>query len=285
MPQDRPAVMNKEFLGLVPKAKELAQKHGINPALFLSLIQRESSGDQSKVSRKGALGLTQLLPVKADELGVDPTDPIQNMEGGARFLGQLLRKFKNREDLALAAYNAGPNRVRNGKVPQINETKKYIEAITGAKPYYESPYFPLTDQARHNAYGEGNINLFSRPLSKNPDGSSSTLYSMSGEDGGKEVLFPGVDAKGGGIISGSRAFDQYKDSGKHLGKFNSVPEADTYAENLHKDAEKGFYTPPLASSHKDVDPKQLGSVLNFMLTGEKDTLAPDKSYIQKLLEH
>ncbi len=112
-------------------ARDAARKYGIDPAMFLRLIQQESSFNPSAVSPKGAIGLGQLMPDTAQELGVDPTDPMQNLEGAAKYLSQQLKRFGSPE-LALAAYNAGPTRVaRLGRVPNIAETQNYVKTILG----------------------------------------------------------------------------------------------------------------------------------------------------------
>ena len=112
-------------------ARDAARKYGIDPDMFLRLIQQESRFRQDEVSPKGAIGLGQLMPATAKELGVDPTDPLQNLEGSARYLSQQLKRFGSPE-LALAAYNAGPTRVaRLGRVPNIAETQNYVKTILG----------------------------------------------------------------------------------------------------------------------------------------------------------
>ena len=99
--------------------------------MFLRLIQQESRFRPDEVSPKGAIGLGQLMPATAKELGVDPTDPMQNLEGAAKYLSQQLKRFGSPE-LALAAYNAGPTRVaRLGRVPNIAETQNYVKTILG----------------------------------------------------------------------------------------------------------------------------------------------------------
>lgn len=99
--------------------------------MFLRLIQQESSFRPDVVSPKGAIGLGQLMPATAKELGVDPTDPMQNLEGAAKYLSQQLKRFGD-PSLALAAYNAGPTRVANlGRVPNIAETQNYVKTILG----------------------------------------------------------------------------------------------------------------------------------------------------------
>ena len=112
-------------------ARDAARKYGIDPDMFLRLIQQESSFRPDVVSPKGAIGLGQLMPATAQELGVDPTDPMQNLEGAAKYLSQQLKRFGSPE-LALAAYNAGPTRVAKlGRVPNIAETQNYVKTILG----------------------------------------------------------------------------------------------------------------------------------------------------------
>ncbi|WP_375261330.1 lytic transglycosylase domain-containing protein [Palleronia sp.] len=112
-------------------ARMAARKHGIPEALFLNLVQRESAWDPAVVSHKGAIGLAQLMPDTARQMGVDPYDPTQNLEGGARYLAIQYRAFKDWR-LALAAYNAGPGAViEYGGIPPYAETTAYVTAILG----------------------------------------------------------------------------------------------------------------------------------------------------------
>ena len=112
-------------------AIDAARKYGIDPDMFVRLIQQESSFRPNVVSPKGAIGLGQLMPATAQELGVDPRDPLQNLEGAAKYFSQQLKRFGSPE-LALAAYNAGPTRVaRLGRVPNIAETQNYVKTILG----------------------------------------------------------------------------------------------------------------------------------------------------------
>lgn len=112
-------------------ARAAAIKHNIPENLFLRLVQQESGWNPEAVSHAGAIGLAQLMPDTAALLGVDPTDPKQNLEGGARYLRQQYNKFRSWK-LALAAYNAGPEAVAkyNG-VPPYKETEGYVKAIMG----------------------------------------------------------------------------------------------------------------------------------------------------------
>ncbi|MDW4497721.1 lytic transglycosylase domain-containing protein [Sulfitobacter sp. D35] len=112
-------------------AKKAARRHGIPEDLFLRLVHQESGWNPSAKSHKGALGLAQLMPATARQLRVDPHDPAQNLEGGARYLKRQYATFGNWR-LALAAYNAGPEAVRKyGGVPPYNETRNYVKIIWG----------------------------------------------------------------------------------------------------------------------------------------------------------
>lgn len=113
-------------------AKRAARKHGIPQDLFLRLIQQESAWKPQVVSHAGAIGLAQLMPGTARVLKVNPRDPKQNLEGGARYLKQMYRKFGSWR-LALAAYNAGPGAVeKHGGVPPYKETRNYVRKILGS---------------------------------------------------------------------------------------------------------------------------------------------------------
>lgn len=112
-----------------PAIAAAAEKVGLDPTLLAALVRHESDFDQDVVSHAGAIGLAQLMPGTAGGLGVDPHDPIQNLAGGARYLRDQLDRFGS-VDLALAAYNAGPNRVAQaGGVPRIAETTAYVRRV------------------------------------------------------------------------------------------------------------------------------------------------------------
>lgn len=106
---------------------DIAFEHDVDPSLVEALIMRESSGNPKARSPKGAMGLMQLMPSTAKEMGVTkPYDVNQNVKGGVKYLSQMLKEFENSET-ALAAYNAGPTRVKKGRTPR--ESKLYALQI------------------------------------------------------------------------------------------------------------------------------------------------------------
>ena len=116
---------------ILQMARATAEKYGIDPKLFESLIHQESNFNPTAQSSAGAQGLTQLMPKTAASLGVtDPFDPMQNLNGGAKYLSQLLKQFDGDTKLALAAYNAGPGAVRRaGGIPPFQETQDYVRKV------------------------------------------------------------------------------------------------------------------------------------------------------------
>jgi len=97
--------------------------------LYRANIEVESAYRQDAISSAGAIGLGQLMPATARDLGVDPRDPLQNLDGSARYLAMMLEAFGDPR-LALAAYNAGPDAVRqNGGIPPYRETQKHVARV------------------------------------------------------------------------------------------------------------------------------------------------------------
>jgi soluble lytic murein transglycosylase-like protein len=133
-PAPPPAVeAPKPVLTPAELADAAAAKYGIPPALIRSVMAQESANRTNAVSPKGAIGLMQLMPGTARDLGVDPNDPVQNVDGGARLLRDLLVKYDLRLWHALAAYNAGEGAVQkyNG-IPPYRETVNYVKRIDKA---------------------------------------------------------------------------------------------------------------------------------------------------------
>ena len=114
-----------------PLILEHAGRHGVNPDLVRGVIQAESAFNPNALSHKGAMGLMQLMPATASEYGVrNAYDPAQNISAGVAYLKSLLTRYSQNEELALAAYNAGPAAVKKyGAVPPYKETRNYIARI------------------------------------------------------------------------------------------------------------------------------------------------------------
>ncbi len=108
-----------------------ATRVGIDPALVLAVVEVESGEAPDAVSAKGAIGLMQVLPETAAEIGLpNAADPARNLEAGCRYLAALLDSFGGDVELALAAYNAGPGAVRHwGTVPPYRETRNFIARV------------------------------------------------------------------------------------------------------------------------------------------------------------
>ncbi len=113
----------------VDRFERVARAEGVDARLLRAMAWTESRGRMSAVSPKGALGIMQLMPATAAELGVDPLDRDANITGGARYLARMMSRFQN-VPLALAAYNAGPGAVRHwGGIPPYAETRSYVASI------------------------------------------------------------------------------------------------------------------------------------------------------------
>lgn len=131
------AAVSGEWVAHLPAAgqswaaeiESAAEKAGLDPRLLAAVVWQESGFRPDAVSRSGAIGLAQLMPGTAAGLDVDPWDPVQNLEGGARYLAWTIDEFGS-IDLGLAAYNAGPGRVREADgIPNIAETQAYVPRV------------------------------------------------------------------------------------------------------------------------------------------------------------
>jgi soluble lytic murein transglycosylase-like protein len=138
--------------------QKTAEKHHVDAKLVRAVISTESNWNASAVSRKGALGLMQLIPTTAQRLGVgNAFDPAQNVDAGVRYLGMLLERYNGDLSRTLAAYNAGPGAVdRFGGVPNFRETRNYVEKVT-------ANYF-RPDSARPGLIAPGFVPLAPPPI-------------------------------------------------------------------------------------------------------------------------
>jgi soluble lytic murein transglycosylase-like protein len=127
-------IESSPFAGPTPfeqRVITVATREGLDPALVLAVVEVESRQVADAVSPKGAVGLMQILPETAAEIGYpDAADPAKNLEAGCKYLSALLDSFGGDVELALAAYNAGPGAVRHwGTVPPYRETKAFIARV------------------------------------------------------------------------------------------------------------------------------------------------------------
>ena len=141
------AAISKAKSGLARKAgydqvvDEVSRTYGLESALLHAVISVESRYNAKAVSRKGAAGLMQLMPQTAKRYGVaDAFDPLQNLNGGARYLRDLLRLFNNNTSLALAAYNAGEQAVmkHGNRIPPYRETLNYVPQVLDFYQRYQT---------------------------------------------------------------------------------------------------------------------------------------------------
>jgi soluble lytic murein transglycosylase-like protein len=133
--ENRPE-LNIDRDGVEKLVREAAERHQVDPALVRAVIETESNWNPAAVSRKGALGLMQLIPTTAQRFGANNAfSPKQNVDAGVRYLKTLLERYNGNLDLALAAYNAGEGAVdRAHGVPAYRETRNYVQRVQEA--YY-----------------------------------------------------------------------------------------------------------------------------------------------------
>ncbi len=122
--------------------RQASKRFGLDANLIRAVIHTESSFNPKAVSKTGAKGLMQLMPETAKEMGVrNPFDPEQNIMGGTRYLRRQLDTFEGDVVLSLAAYNAGPTLVKKlGRVPHIDETKRYLKKVINYYKQYRKQY-------------------------------------------------------------------------------------------------------------------------------------------------
>lgn len=126
--QRTPSQYIKKYDGMI---EEASRRFGLEPSLVKAVIKAESDFDHEAVSGKGAQGLMQLMPGTAADMEVnDAFDPEENITGGTRYLSQLMERFGNNTELAVAAYNAGPQAVQtHGGIPPFEETRTFVQRV------------------------------------------------------------------------------------------------------------------------------------------------------------
>jgi hypothetical protein len=141
--------------GLASLIRQAADRHQMDPDLIHAVVRVESGCNSRAVSRKGAMGMMQLIPATARRFGVEnPFDPEQNIEGGTSYLKYLLGLFDGNLALSLAAYNAGENSVlREGGIPPFPETREYVRRV---RSFYQPV---LASNASESRAGAGNSAL------------------------------------------------------------------------------------------------------------------------------
>lgn len=121
--------------------KEASRKFGVEEALIKAVIKQESGFNPNAISRAGAIGLMQLMPKTAESLGVNPFDPVENIEGGVKYLKGLINRFNGNKYLALAAYNGGIGRMQKRGVDTVEEINKMpdetVNYVKKVMKYYE----------------------------------------------------------------------------------------------------------------------------------------------------
>jgi hypothetical protein len=158
---------------------QAAKRYGLDPALLKGVIKQESGFDPSAQSSAGARGLMQLMPSTAKGLGVsDPTNPAQSINGGARYLSQMIRLFGGDVQKGLAAYNAGPGNVKKyGGVPPFEETQNYVRRVMGYAAEFRGGAEP----------GTAPVDATSPPAQANGEASRAPGQVVYGEDKGADA--------------------------------------------------------------------------------------------------
>jgi len=143
-----------------------SHKYDIEPAIIEAVITAESNWNPQARSKKGAIGLMQLMPSTAKDMKIsDPYDPEENIEAGTRYLRHLLNRFNEDLDLALAAYNAGPARVEKaGGIPSFKETKMFVKSV---KSFYKGYSRNKVTQIYKVTFNDGTILYTNTPTSHN----------------------------------------------------------------------------------------------------------------------
>ena len=171
--------MSSSRAGVRDLVHQVSVEHGLDPKLVDALVRVESGYDPGALSRKGAMGLMQLMPATASRLGVaDPFDPEQNIRGGVRECSRLVDRYRGNLQLALAAYNAGEGAVSHYRgIPPYKETRNYVSRIltiyTG-KPYRLSGSYRTVPVRMMTDPSTGRTVITNQPVAKATGGLNMT---------------------------------------------------------------------------------------------------------------
>jgi soluble lytic murein transglycosylase len=148
--------------------RKKSRKYNIEPSIIKAVITAESNWNPRAVSKKGAIGLMQLMPSTARDMQINnPYDPEENIEAGTRYLRFLLDKFEGNLTLALAAYNAGPGKIeKSGGVPPFPETKKFVRKVISIS---KARSYTASTRINKVVFNDGTILYTNTPIPENQD--------------------------------------------------------------------------------------------------------------------
>ena len=243
-----------------------AQEYGIDPALVAAVASAESGYNQSSVSPAGAIGMMQLMPGTAQSLGVDANDKAQNIQGGAKYLAQLLSNFGGDVDKAIMAYNAGPEAVKSGAAAGYRETQEYLKRVReNLEKYKHAAAGGGIDIGNHIYYQvasgkEGEVTGLNHNTWTKLQALAALYEKQFGQEGDYESFYVTAGAATGGHNEGSKhyqgaAFDIAMDSLKrhperlewlqeHAGDVGLIPfnEYDGYGNEQYADGENFHFS-------------------------------------------
>lgn len=173
VPKQRPVLTSKMKGGYRKAIDAAANKNGLDPKLIRSVIMAESNFDPDAVSMAGARGLMQLMPATALRYNVqDVHNPMQNIEGGAKYFKHLLKRYEGDVKLALAAYNAGEEAVKKySGIPPYPETRNYIQKVLSYYNKMPGEKMPLVRKIKIYRYrrSDGTLLLTDTPITATDD--------------------------------------------------------------------------------------------------------------------